>query len=234
MQDMLPRDHLLATLGGTANLHFDLREARDDLLEFNRLCAEWRDEAVAESQRRASILTDTTDEFTDERKLQIQLTSDAEAAAMFFRCEFHEYCYGRRPRARLAVYAPDELARIVPREAERGGEVGDVDRVLVQLRVDRATALRSTWWWIAPGGRSLGAAVSPPFGNFCNEDEQLLREAVNGQRLIAKVQASTTFEFDVGNAHDDLVEFTRRCAAWRAAERAKSSEAATSGSDAEA
>ena len=103
MRDMLARDRLLATLGGATNLHFDLREARDDLLEFNRLCAEWRDEAVAESQRRASILTDTTDEFIDERKLQIQLTSDAEAAALFFRCEFHEYCYGRG-HARDSLY----------------------------------------------------------------------------------------------------------------------------------
>ena len=105
--------------------------------------------------------------------------------------------------------------------------------MLVQLRVDRATALRSTWWWVASGGRSLGAAVSPPFGNFCNEDEQLLREAVNGQRLIAKIQASTTFQFDVGGARDHLVEFTRRCAAWRTAERAKSSQAATGASDPE-
>lgn len=223
MRDMLARDRLSATVGGVTNLQFDLREARDDLLEFNRLCTNWRDEAGT------PLITDTADEFTDERKLQIQLMSETKAAALFFRCEFEEYCYGRRPRARLAVYAVSELTRIVPRREAKVGEVGDVERVLVQLRVDQAPALRSTWWWIAPDMRSLGLAVSPPFGNRCDEDEQLLREAVDGQRLIAKVQTSNVFQFDLAAARNDLVEFTRRCAAWRTAERAESSQSPSDG-----
>ena len=228
MQDMLPRDRLTATLSDDFVLRFDLSTARPDLLEFNRLCAEWRDGTPANSL--AAALTDARDAFTDERQLKVRLISDTEAAALFFHCELEEHCYGRRPRARLAVYPTSELNRIVSRDAERA-ELDGMERVRVQLRVDQEPALHSDWWWIAPDTHLLGVAVSPPFGRYCDEDENLLREAANGQRLIAKVRGSTTFQFDVGAARDNLMEFTRRCAAWRSVDAADADESPSQAGD---
>ena len=134
-----------------------------------------------------SRLYDEADEFTDERDLMVVLPAKNDGILDGTLA----FRCDKRGQRLMAAIKPGFIFHVS-------------DKVDVKLRFDDKPfrTMSFVWIWNADGAVRPDGAV-------------LLENALASERLIAKVEDSDTLRFDLLAARKDLVEFKRRCDAWR-------------------
>lgn len=132
-----------------------------------------------------SYLVDTYDEFTDERILEVTVTSKRRGL-LSGDDMLHFWCRTGRPGMGLK---PGSLRF----------HMGDT--VDVRVRFDDLPYEDSVFDY----ARSTAVKFN---------GERELRAAASSARMIARVGNADTMRFDLWSAREDLAEFEKRCAAW--------------------
>ena len=191
----------------------------------------------------------TTDEFTDDQRLTVTIQSERltetnarEGAALIFQCRggvadspllvslmVPSGVSGIEPRREMIA---DVASRLAASDVDvKSGEsdesyyqlalkvyalregTGDTALVVpVKLRFDDRPMRTLTWWWTER--RAVKGAISLVGGG-----SDVVVDAVNADRAIAKIHQSPTFRFDLLEARAAISEFIVRCGAiWEATE----------------
>ncbi len=145
-----------------------------------------------------SVISDTRDEFTDERQLLVAVTAELNddtlpklggSGLLSFKC--------LKPGRSMVAIQPAGFVFHLS------------DGIKVRLRFEDAKARTETWRWSSKGKMALllreGRRV-----------RSLLAEAIQADRLIVKVGDTDTLRFNLADARTDLQEFLQRCDSWAA------------------
>ncbi|MDE0036860.1 MAG: hypothetical protein OXU77_04755 [Gammaproteobacteria bacterium] len=179
-------------------------------------------------------LVESHDEFNDERNLSFavpdQGSTDAGGrATLLFRCREHvergyKVLLGVTPSVTGIVPHRERIVELAARLGDSNNEVeyyqgalaayaeifgtGETAVVVpLELRFDTMPVRVLTWWWSEHG-------VARAAGSLMGGGAQVLADAVVADQVVAQIQKSRPFRFDLLAARAKIVEFVSRCEGW--------------------